>query len=393
MMPSLRAFLVCSLLGLCPIAWAAEPPTLTVWVSNTFSNDIVYLMLPMRFSMHTSSGGDMPVTLVDNRYCGASREKRPGNSLGVLYPGSSPAQDPTPLLQEEDCRLDPSAIAARILGNAEAPEWIAIAEMQFHWHPWQLELLPVALHSYGKSGHPASRFQLGQRPVKIYGTSGIRIQIEKTTVPMHAAVRFADQAVSVDALVAETPPAHIMPVPDTRVNEQEIPPGTNAIVIIPHTVANMILTEYLNEQPYEIQLADPVPRLIVTHPAVIGDTESYTTTSVLGIREYPDAFDVEVHWEGPDLQLAKLLINPRNVPCRSSELLCRGKKVGLEALAASLTQVLSSHYRQTPLRAMSSPNVFPIKIGEKDAAIQVDVLRAESRDTDLVLYTEIKIGR
>jgi hypothetical protein len=42
---------------------------------------------------------------------------------------------------------------------------------------------------------------------------------------------------------------------------------------------------------------------------------------------------------------------------------------------------------------MSSQTVFPLKIGEKDAAIQVEVLRAESRDTDLVLYTEIKIGR
>ncbi|MGH7232396.1 MAG: hypothetical protein ACREJU_13715 [Nitrospiraceae bacterium] len=390
---SLRALLACSLLGLCQTAGAAEIPTLKVWVSNTFANDIVYLMLPVQFAARTSVDGDKPVTLVDNRYCGTPIGKGTANSLGVLYPGSSPVQNPVPLLQEEDCRLTPSAIAARILGAPEAPEWVAIAEMEFRWHPWQLDLMPVALHSFGKSGHPAPRIQLSKGPVKVYGTSGIRIQIEKTTLPLHAAVHFGDQAVSVDALVAETPPGRVKPVTETRVHEQDIPPGTNAIVIIPHAVANTILTEYLDDQPYEIQLADVAPQLIVKNPTVTGSPDGYITRSVLGIREYPDAFDVEAEWEGPDLQLAKISINPRNVPCRSAELLCRGKKVGLDALAASLTQALSSHYQQTPLRSMGGQNVFPLRIGEKDAAIQVDVLRAESRDTDLVLYTEIKIGR
>ena len=394
MMHFCRAFfLMCTLVGLCRIAEAVDQPALQVRISNTFSNDIVYLMLPVRVPARMSVDGDTQLALVDNRYCGTPIGKGTANSLGVLYPGSWPSQEPMPVLQEEDCRLLPSAIAARILGAPEAPEWIAIAEMEFRWHPWQLELIPVAIQSFGKSGHPSPRVQLGKGPIKVYGTSDIRLHVEQNALPLHAAVRLGDQAVSVDALVTERPPSRVMPVFGTRVHEHEIPPEANAVVIIPHTVANTILTKYLSDRPYEIQLGDIAPRLIVKHPSVAGSFQSYTTTSVLGIREYPDAFNVEAQWEGPDLQLSKISIDPRNTSCKSGELLCRGKKAGLEALAASLAQVLNTQYNQTPFRSMGSQAVFPLTIGEKDAAIQVEILKAESRDTDLVLYTEIKIGR
>ncbi|MGH7230505.1 MAG: hypothetical protein ACREJU_04000, partial [Nitrospiraceae bacterium] len=285
-----------------------------------------------------------------------------------------------------------STIANRIITGPHTPAWIALVELEVRWKPWELELVPTRIHSMGKLQHPPPRVHLTRKPIRVYPTSGITLQAgHGKVVPLQLAVRLGDKAFMVEGFVADTPPARFTSALKERFNEGEMPAGTDAIVAIPHAIANKILNEYLAGQAYEIQLADFSPTLIVTNPAVRGSPNTYITTSVLGIKEYPEAFNVEMEWKGKDLQLARLSITPRRLPCASGELVCLGKKAGLDALATSFTRLLSAQYKDILLRSIGVQNVFPVKVDEKEAQVQVDVLRSESRGTELVLYADIKV--
>jgi hypothetical protein len=367
-----------------------KPAAIEVRVFHSFAQNIVVLMLPMIFAGVSSEGGDISLSLVDTVYCGNDARHGTAKFLGIVYPGEAPQDKVVSMIGEEDCRGSRTATLKRIMASPATPYWTGLVELDAKWTPWQLEFIPTKLHALAKSQHPRVEFRLARDATKAYHTSSMSIPAGNgKTVPLHIALGVGGKAFLFDALVENKPPAHYAPTFTEPIGE-DVPSGTNAIVSIPHAVANTVFTEYLPGETFPIQLVDRVPALTIKNPVFKRNRDTYMTTSVLGVGEYPDAFNLEVQWSGEDLRLRRLSLTARRTMC-GSDVMCQVQKAGWEALATSLTRLLSAQYKDVSLRSMILQDVMSVKLNDRDIHVRMEVLRAEATSTDLVLYTKLKL--
>jgi hypothetical protein len=293
------------------------------------------------------------------------------------------------MLREDDCNGSPPTILKRLIANPDSPHWIGFVELDVKWTPWQVQFIPGKLQALAKSQHPKVDVHLSRDAMRVYPTS-FKIPAENgKLIPVHFALAMAGKAFVLNGLVVETPPAQYIPTFTEKVPEK-LPAGANAMIAIPHTVANTVLTQYLAGEPYVIQLVASAPALTVKNPVMAGSRNRYVTTSLLGLREYPDAFNVEAEWVGHDLRLGKLSLTPRHTACGSG-MVCDVKRAGLDALAMSLTGLLRTQYKDMPLRSILLQDVMAVKLNDKDVRVRAEVLQAESTATDLILYTKLTL--
>ena len=379
-----------ALLGPCAAVEARERLAIEAMMFNTFSQDIVSHMLPIIFTGISSEGTHgVSLSLVATIYC-SSKQDGTVKFLGILYPGEFTNHRPTPRLREEDCSGLPSTILKRLIVNGDTPQWIGLVELKVQWTPWQVEFIPIKLDGLAKSQHPKVTFDLPRAATRLYQTSPINLRVgDGKSVPVHFALGVAGNAFVLNGLVVETPPVQYVPRFLGKVTEK-LPLGTNAIIAIPHSVANAIFTQYLAGEIYAIQLTHSAPTLAVKNPSISGSRDRYRTTSLLGLREHPDAFTAEVEWTGPDLHLTKLSLTARHTAC-GSNVVCQIKKSGLDTLGTSLTHLLTVQYKDTPLRSLLLQDIFSVKLNEKDIRVHAEVLRAEATVTDLILYTKLTL--
>ena len=387
---------------LCVVAWLvsamalAVVPSFRVEAGDTASiqarvlpplaKDIVALIPPIRFAgVNVEGGGEITLSLVDIVYCGNDPRQVP-KLLGIVYPGEQPSR-PAPALQVEDCHGLPAGILKRIISRSDTPSWVGLLELSVMWKPWQVELTPTKLHGVAKSAHPKIDMRLSPQASQVYPTSFTVPIAGGKALPLHFAMGGVGTAWIVDALVVESPPASFAPKFTHPLNDA-LPSGTNAIVTMPHALANTILGQYLAGETYAIPVVRSAPALTVKSPSVAGSQDRYLTTSVLGMREFPDAFNLKLEWTGRDLRLAKLAMTARELAC-GSDVVCQIKRAGADALAGSIGQLLRTQYNGALLRTLILQDVIAVKLSEKEIKIHAEVLRAESSATDLILYTKI----
>jgi hypothetical protein len=380
-----------ALLGPCRPVDARERLAIEAMMFDTFSQNVVSHMLPIVFSGKSSEGTqDVSLSLVDIIYCSGKEQDGTAKFLGILYPGEVTTERVALGLREEDCSRLPSRILKRTIVKGHTPQWIGLVELKVQWTPWQVEFIPIKLHGLAKSQHPKMSFDLPRAAVRLYQTSPMNLTVgDGKTVPVHVALGAAGHAFVVNGLVVDTPPVQYVPRFLGKISEK-LPSGTNAIVAIPHAVANTIFTQYLAGETYAIHLNRSVPALAVKDPSISGSRDRYRTTSLLGLREYPDAFTAEAEWTGPDLHLTRLSLIARHRPC-GSDVVCQIKKSGLDTLGSSLTHLLTAQYKDTPLRSLLLQDIFSIKLNEKDIRVHTEVLRAEATVMDLILYTKLTL--
>lgn len=380
-----------ALLDPCSTVNARERLAVEALMLNTVSQDIVSHMLPIIFMGKSSEGTHgVSLSLVDAIYCGGKERDGTATFFGILYPGEFLHHTVLPGLRTEDCGGSPSTVLNRVIGHGHAPNWIGLVELQVRWTPWQIEFIPVKLHGLAKSQHPKVSFELPGTATRLYQTSPMNLAVgDGKILPMHFALGAAHNGFVVNGLVAETPPGQYVPKFLGKLTEQ-LPPGTNAIVAVPHKVANTIFTQYLAEETYAIQLTHSGPTLTAKKPSISGSRDRYRTTSLLGLREYPDAFTVDAEWTGQDLHLTRLSLTPRRMAC-GSDVVCQIKKSGLDTLGSSFTRLLTAQYKDTPLRSLLLQDLFSVKVNDKDIRVHAEVLRAEANVTDLILYAKLTL--
>ncbi len=380
-----------ALLGPCRVVDARARLAIEAMMFDSVSQDVVSHMLPILFTGMSSEGTHgVPLSLVDTIYCGSKERDGTAKFLGILYPGEFTNHRVAPGLREEDCSGSPSTILKRVIVNGHTPQWIGLVELKVKWTPWQVEFIPIKLHGLAKSQHPKVSFDLPRAATRLYQTSPMNLGVgDGKAVPVHFALGVDGNAFVLNGLVVETPPVQYVPRFLGKITEK-LPPGTNAIVAIPHAVANTIFTQYLAGETYAIQLTQSAPTLTVKNPSIGGSRDKYRTTSLLGLREYPDAFTADVEWTGPDLHLTRLSLTPRHTAC-GSDVVCQIKKSGLDTLGSSLTHLLTAQYKDIPLRSLLLQDLFSIKLNEKDIQVHAEVLRAEATETDLILYAKLTL--
>ena len=388
---SLSLWLIVFLLAPCILAAERERHAIEAMVFHSFVNDLVALMLPLVFmGVNSEAKSDIPLSLIDAVYCKTEDRGGVAKFLGLLYPGESVGRRIAPMLREDDCNGSPPTILKRLIASPDSPHWIGFVELDVKWTPWQVQFIPGKLHALAKSQHPKVDVHLSRDAIRVYPTS-FKIPADNgKLIPVHFALAMAGKAFVLNGLVVETPPAQYIPTFTEQVPEKLLA-GANAMIAIPHAVANTILTQYLAGAPYVIQLIPSAPALMVKNPVMTGSRNKYLTTSLLGLKEYPDAFNMEAEWTGDDLRLGRLELTPRRIAC-GTDVVCQVKTAGLDALAASLTRLLRAQYKDIPLRSVILQDVMSVKLNDRDVRVRADVLRAESTATALILYTKLTLN-
>lgn len=380
-----------ALCGSCRAAETRERLAIEAMMFPAFSQDVVSHMLPIIFTGTSSEATHgVSLSLVDTVYCSSTEREGTAKFVGILYPGKFPSHRSASGLREDDCRASPSTILKRLLANGHTPQWIGLVELEVKWTPWHVEFIPIKLHGLAKSQHPKVSFDLPRAAARLYQTSPMNLGVaDGKAVPVHFALGVASNAFVLNGLVVDNPPVQYVPRFSGQITKNP-PPGTNAIVAIPHAVANTIFNRYLAEETYVIRLTPSAPTLIVKNPSINASRDRYRTTSLLGLREYPDAFTADVEWMGPDLRLTRLSLTARRTVC-GSDVVCQIKQSGLDTLGTSLTHLLTAQYKNTPLRSLLLQDMFSVKLNENDIRVHADVLRAEATVTDLLLYTKLTL--
>ena len=374
----------------CIVAADRERHAIEAVVFHPFSNDLVALMLPITFTgVGSEANASLSLSLIDTIHCRTKDRGRAAKFVGILYPGASAGARTPSALREEDCHSQAPTILKRLIAAPDTPYWIGLVELDVRWTPWQVHFTATKLQGLAKSQHPKVEVRLPHDATRVYPTS-FKIAAENgRLIPVHFAVAVADKALVVNGLVAETPPRHYTPT-FTETIPDKLPLGVNAIIAIPHTAANTLMAEYLAGEAHVIPLMPSAPALTVKNPVMTGSRNKYVTRSVLGLKEYPDAFNLETEWTGDDLRLGRLSLTPRRTTCGSG-MVCDVKRAGLEALATSLTGLLRAQYKDIPLRSVLLQDVLSVKLNDKDVRVRADVHHAESTATDLLLYTQLTL--
>ena len=367
-----------------------ERSAIEAMVFHPLAHDLIALLLPIIFTGISSEGNSaLSLSLVDVVYCGTEDRGGAAKFIGILYPGESQSRRIAPALREEDCHGSPSTILKRLIPHADT-HWIGFVEVDVKWTPWQIQFTPTKLQGLAKSQHPKVGVRLSHDTSRVYPTS-FMIPAEKgRLLSVHLALGMAGKALVLHGLVGEAPPSRYSPTFTNKVPEK-LPSGANAMIAIPHTVANTVVAQYFAGEAYAIPLIQSAPALTVKNPVMTGSPNRYLTTSVLGLKEYPDAFNLETEWIGDDLRLGSLSLTPRPMAC-GSNVICEVKRAGLDALATSLTRLLRAQYKDIPLRSVILQDVMSVKLNGRDVRVHAEVLRAEATATDLVLYTKLTLN-
>lgn len=374
----------------CTLAAAPERSAIEAMVVPSFAKDLVALLLPLIFTgVSSEANSAISLSLVDTVYCKTEDRSGAMKFLGILYPGEIAGRRIAPLLREEDCRGAPPTILKRLIAGPDTPHWLGFVELDVKWTPWQVQFTPTKLQALAKSQHPKVDVRLPHGATKVYPTSFTIPAEHGKAVPAHVAFGMAGTAFVVNGLIMDTPPTRYVPT-FTEKAPDKLPSGANAMIAIPHAVANTILTQYLASDSYAIQLIHSAPALTVKDPVMTGSRNRYLTTALLGLREYPDAFKLDAEWSGDDLRLGSLSLTPRHTAC-GSDVVCQVKRAGLDALATSLTRLLRAQYKDIPLRSVILQDTISVKVNDRDVRVRADVLRAESTATALMLYTTLKL--
>ncbi|HKN86799.1 MAG TPA: hypothetical protein VJV04_08070 [Nitrospiraceae bacterium] len=375
----------------CTLAADRERTAIEAMMLHPFAHDLVALMLPIPFTGISSEGNNvLSLSLVDAVYCRTEHRGGAAKFLGILYPGESQGRRIAPVLREEDCHGPPHTILKRLIANPEAPHWIGFVELDVKWTPWQVQFIPTKLQAVAKSHHPKVDVRLSHDATSVYPTSFTIPAEHGKLIPVHFSFGLAGNAIVLNGLVVQTPPAHYTPTFTDKISER-LPSGANAMIAIPHTVANAVVAQYLAGEAYVIHLIQSAPAITVKNPVMTGSRNKYATTSLLGLKEYPDAFNLETEWTGEDLRLGRLSLIPRHTAC-GSDMVCEVKRAGLEALATSLTRLLRAQYKDIPLRSVILQDALSVKLNGREVRVHAQVLRAEATATDLVLYTKLTLN-
>jgi hypothetical protein len=368
-----------------------EHSAIEAMVFHPFAHDLVALMLPIAFRGISSEGNtSLSLSLMDAVYCRSEHRGNAAKFLGILYPGEPQDRRIGSVLREEDCHGSPPTVLKRLIANPDAPHWLGLVELNVKWTPWQVQFTPTKLQGLAKSQHPKVGVRLSHDATKIYPTSFTIPAEHGKLIPVHFSFDVAGQAIVLNGLVVETPPAHYNPIFTGKVPEK-LPSGANAVIAIPHTVANAVVTQYLAGEAYVIPLAQSAPPIALKNPVMAGSRNKYVTTSLLGLREYPDAFNLETEWIGDDLRLGRLSLTPRHTAC-GLDMVCEVKRAGLDALATSLTRLLHAQYKNIPLRSVILQDVMSVKLNDRSVRVHAQVLRAEATARDLILYTKLTLN-
>lgn len=361
-----------------------DPEAIEAKVLPPLVKHVVDLLTPVHFTGVGEAEQDMPLTLVKVVSCGAGT-RQTVKLLGVVFPGEKPALA-EPILREEDCRVVPATILKRIIAQPDMPHWVGLMELNARWGPWEIELSSTKLHGLAKSAHPKIDVRVTPQVIRRDYTSFVLPLSNGKTLPVNLAMGEAGNAMIINALI-DDPPAVFTPR-FQHPTAESLPTGTNAIVTIPHTGTSTVLGRYFRDETFVIPLLQSGPALTAKNPTIDGGRDRYVTTSVLGIREYPDAFNLELEWAGKDLRLVKLALTARRLAC-GTDVVCSMKRAGADALASSIGQLLKSQYNHSFLRSFILQDVLAIKVNNRQIKIHVEVLRAESSPTLLILYTKV----
>lgn len=302
-------------LGTLPIVAQDHPPTFIA--DGALAHNFVRKLLPLQSKV--SVGSQSYDLWVSDLYFCESWDAQPGTKalvLGLINPGKAPNKLPPPTLDSSDCSDLSFTALKRRLDEQQTP---IVSTLSLSWEPWGLKFYVYNATVLGR--HPSSEVKSLRNviaqlkaPLVEFSTSAIKVTIKDgVIIPLDVAISFDRNSVQASFYDSGSAP-NVPKWPDSPKIEQLSSP-VNALIRMPYTFANPIITKYFSE-PYADTVDGGPVRFI--NPTVSGSQDSFLLN---GTFEYQTGagvwkpFAATVKWTGSDLQISDVTLAAKPEDC------------------------------------------------------------------------------
>ena len=307
--------------------------------------------------------------------------------LGLLFPSTA-----TQSVSPSECNDSPSTLLSH---HAEA---VVAARAQASWAPWKLQL---SLTDGAIRGQDSSSTPIAGRTLTSISTDQVTVDLPDSSIIYRMAIFFTSDGVTL-ALAPDNAKNLSMPDASAVVPLNELIPNgikLNTSIRIPASIIDGVATA-------SSSLRIKVP----TNDPNIGDltlsnfrwpqTSTFPAPSAKITASWGDAFSASLSLSdkvGSWMAMDSVTFHAIERPC-SGDLLaqaqCRAKNQLLNRLAPIAAQIVTAHYRHTPLIPFSTTRKFPLTIGNKTIVFQSFLysLLPYQQSADLVMHCQVAIG-
>jgi hypothetical protein len=350
-------------LALARAARAAGNEPVRVRVAGTLIDEVVRDLLPVALpALAGTAAGDLPPSLTELRYCGAT-EKGAGRFRAVILLG----EGATAFLRgEKTCSQTLAELAKRVPADPESAGAAAIADIEATWKPWELRLVIARMVGLGdaKSGH--ARLLAGlesRRDILTISTADFHFDTGSGgPVVVHAASSFANAAVDVAIVLGEK---SSLTSRGAR-SGPALPPDTEANVAaeIPTAFVNQLLRLLTWSKP----LAIPVngETIDLQHLSIVEEGAGVAVAGNATPRSIGETVRVTIGLHGEDLAVSAVRAEARLDDCAGqgglSGIGCNLQNVARSAAADAFASALIQRYQGALVRELASPQEFRFSV-------------------------------
>jgi len=357
-------------------------------------NRFVAKQVPSTFSIRGDRDagiGAQDVTLVDARYCGATKAGH-GRLVGVLRPTPSGESAPAalPTLEARDCHGKLDDVARRLAGAPDAGA-VAVVELVAEWVPSEIR---VSIGDVGSSGEGARVLGRTLARAKAAGplgtaeTGGLKLETERgSSLSFDLALTFLKDGVLATLTVACAGCVPVAPrvpaiVPTTASGDADGAVGAGL------RLANRVVALFSEDGPLVLEMDRQAVE--IRNVQIAGGEGALTVRGRATSRAVAETALVQIDSTGGDLKLTEVRAEPQLENCSAlsggAAMGCNVRNAARGPAAAALAAAMASRYRGKLLRTLVAPPPFSFEVSGRRLTLRLTPTRASSTAAGLVVH-------
>jgi hypothetical protein len=335
--------------------------------------------------------GAEDVTLVDARYCGASKSGR-GRLVGVVRPATSGETSPAalPPLEARDCHGKLDEVARRLAAAPDAGA-VAVVELTAEWVPSEVRVAIGDVATGSEAGRALGKTLARAKaagPLATADTTGLKLETERgSSLAFDLALSFLKEGVLATLTVACpgcTPSAPRAPavLPVTAAADADGAVGATL------RLANRVVALFSEDGPLVLELDRN--SVEIRNIQIAGGDNTLSVRGRATSRAVAETALVQIDSAGSDLKLAEVRADPQLEDCAAlsgaQSMGCSVRNAARGPAAAALAAAMTSRYRGKPLRTLAVPPPFSFEVGGRRLTLRLTPTRASSTGANLIVH-------
>jgi hypothetical protein len=335
--------------------------------------------------------GAEDVTLVDARYCGATKSGR-GRLVGVVRPATSGEATlaALPPLEARDCHGKLDEVARRLAATPDAGA-VTVVELTAEWVPSEVRVAIADIATSGEASRPLGRTLARAKaagPLATADTAGLKLETERgSSLAFDVALSFLKEGVLATLTVACpgcTPAAPRAPA----VVPAAPSPDADGVVGANLRLANRVVALFSEDGPLVLDV-DRGNSVEIRNIQIAGGDNTLSVRGRATSRAIAETALVQIDSAGSDLKLAEVRADPQLENCAAlsgaQSMGCNVRNAARGPAAAALAAAITSRYRGKALRALAAPPPFSFEVGGRRMTLRLTPTRASSTSGNLIV--------